>query len=107
MTKKENLDSEIKNRIEIDTVERIVPEADRHPDIRAGICEFCGVSYRDCDHYQGMKVFCTYCSRADIVKERKVTIFSMKDNPHKFIVVCSDWKCRDAHHKRFSPKVVV
>ena len=46
------------------------PYSRRFPQIRGGVCEFCGVidpnqpsqhQYKLCPHYRGMQMRCTYC----------------------------------------------
>lgn len=100
---KDALEKEIQKRAEI-FAEKMVPAATKHPEIRAGICEFCGESYRTCKHYSGIDIYCTYCGRRDIILSRSLKIFSRNDTPNQLIIVCEDYKCTDAHLNRFLKK---
>ncbi len=90
----------------------LVPSAKRHPDIRAGICEFCGLldkkvpldkQYTICPHYNDVDIFCTYCGKGEeIIKDRALHIYELDDEPGKLIIVCDDYQCRNKHNQRFN-----
>jgi len=72
--------------------------AKRLPDIRSGVCEFCGISYKECEHYKGIDIFCSYCRRKDTIPSRILKLFEIGD---EIIVVCDDFKCLDDHNKKY------
>lgn len=90
----------------------LVPSAKKYPDIRAGICEFCGIldknvpidkQYTICPHYQGVDIFCTYCGKSeDIIKDRALHIYELDEDPGKLVIVCDDYACRNKHNQRFN-----
>lgn len=92
-----------------------VPMARRFPDIRGGICEFCGVidrnqpshfQYKLCNHYRGMQIRCTYCKPErdsdDVNAHATVVAFEDPFNPGTIIFCCSLSECMDKHQKRFN-----
>lgn len=85
-------------------VEKSTPDAIRHPDIRAGVCEFCGQHHTDCQHYKGVDIYCTYCGRRDIISSRSLKVYSLKSNPKQLIIVCDDFGCSNSHINRFTKK---
>jgi len=101
------------------TIERqganTVPVTSYFPQIRGGVCEFCGVldkntpsqfQYQLCPHFRGMgEMRCSYCDEAkdptDIVTRSILNIHGHPDNPNKLVVVCNSYECSDKHIKRF------
>ena len=101
------------------TIERTgshtVPYTHRYPEIRGGVCEFCGTldknvpaqfQYQLCPHFRGMgEMRCSYCDEAknptDVVIKSVLNIHSHPDNPNKLVVVCNSYECSDKHIKRF------
>jgi hypothetical protein len=87
----------------------------RHfPEVRGGICEFCGVldpnvpsqyQYKLCPHYRGLDLRCTYCpegaSPDDVVYKSKLIIVEHPDKPGTMIVVCDSYNCQKSHQERF------
>jgi hypothetical protein len=86
----------------------------RFPQIRGGICEFCGVldrnvpsqhQYKLCPHYRGMQARCTYCPENkdpdDIVYHTDMNVAEHPDNPNTLIMWCNSYDCSRAHEKRF------
>lgn len=89
-----------------------------YPQVRGGVCEFCGVidpnqpsqyQYKLCPHYRGQNLRCTYCPEEkdvdDIAYHSTLNITDHPDNPNKIVVVCNSYECTKAHEKRF--KVVL
>ena len=90
------------------------PVSRRFPEVRGGICEFCGVldnnvpsqfQYKLCPHYRGMQLACSYCPAAsdpdDVVYHEKLNIAEHPDNPEKLIVWCGKYDCSKKHLERF------
>lgn len=90
------------------------PFTRRFPQIRGGICEFCGVmdknvpsqyQYKICPHYRGMQARCTYCPENkdpdEIVYKANMNVAEHPDNPNTLIMWCDSYECSRAHEKRF------
>lgn len=86
----------------------------RFPQIRGGICEFCGVldpnveskfQYRLCPHYRGMQARCTYCPDQkdpdDVVYHETLNVAEHPDKPGTLVMWCGSFNCSQAHIKRF------
>ena len=95
--------------------ESISPGSFRFPEVRGGICEYCGVldsnqpsqyQYKLCSHYRGMQLRCTYCPASkdpdDVIYHTNLKVASHPDNPDKLVVWCDSYECSRAHEKRFS-----
>lgn len=91
-----------------------VPFTRRFPQVRGGICEFCGVldqnvpsqfQYKLCPHFRGMQLQCSYCPAEknpdDIVYHESLNIASHPDNPNMLVVWCGSYECSRAHENRF------
>ena len=90
------------------------PVTRRFPQIRAGICEYCGVldknvaaqfQYKLCPHYRGMQARCTYCPESkdpdDVVYH---SILNVAEHPEKagtLVMWCGSFQCSEAHLRRF------
>lgn len=87
----------------------------RHfPDIRGGICEFCGVldrnvpshyQYKLCPHYRGMDARCSYCPETknpeEVVTQSGMIVVEHPDKPGMLIMCCNSYDCAKAHQTRF------
>lgn len=86
----------------------------RFPEVRGGICEWCGVldpnvpsqfQYKLCPHYRGMQLSCSYCPATadpdDVVMHEKLLVAEHPDNPNKLIVWCGRFECSKKHLERF------
>jgi hypothetical protein len=87
----------------------------RHfPQVRGGVCEFCGIldgnvpsqyQYKLCPHYRGMNLQCSYCPPSkdsdEVVRISKLEIVEHPANPGMIIAVCNSYDCERAHQKRF------
>lgn len=86
----------------------------RFPQIRGGICEFCGVidsnvpsqfQYKLCAHYRGMQAACTYCPATkdpdDVVYHSAMNVAESPDRPGELIMWCDSYECSKAHIERF------
>lgn len=90
---------------------------ERYPEIRGGICEFCGVvdgnlpseeQYKLCPHFRGLgQLRCSYCDETkdpdDIINHSVIKVAGHPDNPDKLVVWCDSYTCSGKHLKRFSP----
>lgn len=90
------------------------PYTQRFPQIRGGVCEFCGVldknvpsqfQYKLCPHYRGLQARCTYCPENkdpdDVVYHAAMNVASHPENPSTLIMWCDSYECSRAHEKRF------
>ena len=86
----------------------------RSPQVRGGVCEFCGVldphqpsqyQYKLCPHYRGMELRCTYCPATkdadDVNYHAILNIAEHPDNPDKLVVWCDSYECSKKHTARF------
>ena len=94
---------------------RTVPVTRRWPQVRGGICEFCGVidknvrsedQYKLCPHFREIgQLRCSYCDETknpdDIIYHSVLNIAAHPDNPDKLIVWCNSYECSRKHEKRF------
>jgi hypothetical protein len=100
------------------TVERTGSQSEpfvrRWPEVRVGVCEFCGImdknvesqfQYKLCPHYRGMNLRCSYCPDSkdpDEVNGHTVLhVYEHPDNPDKFIICCDSYECSLKHQARF------
>ena len=91
------------------------PMSERLPQVRAGICEYCGVldrnvpsehQYKLCPHYRDIgQLRCTYCDNTknpdDVIGHSVLNIAKHPDNPQKLIVWCDSYTCSEKHLARF------
>ena len=86
----------------------------RYPQVRGGVCEFCGVmdpnqpsqyQYKLCPHYRGMQLRCVYCPPTkdsdDVIYHSTLNIAEHPDNPDKLVVWCNSYDCSKKHEERF------
>ena len=84
------------------------------PQVRGGICEWCGVldknvpsqyQYKLCAHFRGMELRCSYCPENkdpdDVVYHSTLNIVEHPDKPDTLIVWCNSYECSRAHESRF------
>src|SRR3990167_7344483 len=86
----------------------------RLPEIRGGVCEFCGVldgnvpaqfQYQLCPHFRGLgEMRCSYCDEAknptDVILKANLKVAAHPDHPSKLVVWCDSFECSDKHLKR-------
>ena len=91
------------------------PYTRRLPQIRGGVCEYCGIldrnvpsqyQYKLCDHFRGLgEMRCSYCDEAknpaDVVSNSILNIAEHPDNPDKLVVWCDSYVCSGKHIARF------
>lgn len=93
---------------------RSEPYTARYPEIRGGICEFCGVidqrqpsemQYKMCPHYRGMQARCSYCPEGkdpdQVVYHSALKVAAHPDNSNTLIMWCDSYECSRAHEQRF------
>lgn len=93
---------------------RSEPYTRRFPQVRGGVCEFCGVldknvpsqfQYKLCPHYRGMSLRCSYCPENkdpdETVYHEVLQIAEHPDKPSTLIVWCGSYDCSKAHEQRF------
>ena len=87
----------------------------RLPQIRGGICEFCGVmdnkvpsqfQYQLCPHFRGLgEMRCSYCDETqnpvDVILHAVLNIAEHPDKPNELVVWCNSYKCSGKHETRF------
>lgn len=86
----------------------------RWPQVRGGVCEFCGVldpnqssqyQYKLCNHYRGLQLRCTYCPQTkdsdDVIYHADLNVAEHPDNPDKLVVWCNSYDCSRKHEERF------
>lgn len=96
-----------------------VPYTKRYPEIRGGICEFCGVldpnqesiyQHKLCPHFRGMEIRCSYCdaskSPSEVIGRSTMQVHehpSDRDGMGRptLVVVCDSYKCAEKHLSRF------
>ena len=90
------------------------PYSRRFPEVRGGVCEYCGVidgnypseyQYKLCNHYRGMQLRCTYCPAGknpdEVIGHSTLMIAEHPDNPRKLVVWCNSFECSRKHLERF------
>lgn len=92
-----------------------VPVTSYYPQVRGGICEYCGVldpriasehQYKLCPHFRALgQLRCSYCEPTkdpnEVVGRSVLNIHGHPDNPDKLVVVCDSYTCSQKHEKRF------
>lgn len=86
----------------------------RLPEVRGGVCEYCGIldrnvdskdQYKLCEHFRGMELRCSYCpeskSPEDIVSRSVMKIAEHPDKPGTWIAWCDSYECSEKHLARF------
>ena len=95
--------------------QRTEPYTHRMPQIRGGICEWCGVKdpnvpsqfqYQLCDHFRGMgEMKCSYCDESvnptEVVLRSVLNVAEHPDDPNKLVVWCNSYTCSGKHVARF------
>lgn len=99
---------------------RTEPYTRRLPQVRGGVCEFCGVidplvasqdQYRMCSHFRNIgELQCSYCpdakSPTDVVRQSVLNVAehptALDENGNKvFVVWCNSYECSRKHEQRF------
>lgn len=91
-----------------------VPFVHRYPEVRGGVCEFCGIldgnvdskdQYKLCPHYRGMQLMCSYCPDGtnvdDVIYKHILNVYDSPTTPGQLVVVCDKTECVKKHRERF------
>lgn len=95
---------------------RAEPSSRRLPEVRGGVCEYCGVldkfqdshdQYKLCEHFRGMgQLRCSYCPESkdpvDIVRRSVIKVAENPDKPGSWIAWCDSYECSEKHLARFN-----
>lgn len=84
------------------------------PEVRGGICEYCGVidqnypsevQYKLCPHYRGQDLRCTYCPSSkdvnQVIGHSILRVLQHPDNPKKLLIHCNSYDCLKRHEQRW------
>lgn len=90
------------------------PSSRRFPQVRGGICEYCGVidpnqpseyQYKLCEHYRGLQLQCSYCPSTkdadDVIIHANMNVAEHPDKPGNLIVWCDSYDCSKKHLERW------
>lgn len=93
---------------------RTEPYTKRYPEVRGGVCEFCGVldsnvdskdQYKLCPHFRGMQLICSYCDGGknpdEVIYKSKMNTYDSPTNPNELVVVCDSYECVRKHRERY------
>lgn len=89
----------------------------RLPQVRGGVCEYCGIidpavdsqyQYKLCPHFRGMQgegLRCTYCPAEknpdEVVRNSAMNIAEHPDKPGVLVAWCGSYDCSAKHLERF------
>lgn len=86
----------------------------RLPEVRGGVCEFCGIldpnvdskdQYKLCPHYRGQQLRCSYCPDSknpdDIIYRSNMNVAEHPDKPGTWVAWCNSYECSEKHLARF------
>ena len=98
--------------------ESSAPMSRRFPEIRGGICEYCGVidpnqpgqvQYKLCPHYSRFKdtgLRCTFCKEGDdhdeVIRSSRMLVMEDPYLPGNLITKCGKYECEVKFEKRFN-----
>ncbi len=91
------------------------PYTHRLPQVRGGVCEYCGIldpnvpsqhQYKLCGHYRNIgQLRCSYCDETkdpdEVIGMSALNVAEHPDNPDKLVVWCDRYECSRKHEKRF------
>lgn len=91
------------------------PYTRRWPEVRGGVCEFCGImdkdvpsqyQYKLCPHFREIgELRCTYCPEGknpdEIARISKLNVHAHPTIPNSLVVVCDSFECSQKHITRF------
>lgn len=93
---------------------RAEPYTRRHPQVRGGVCDHCGIidpnvpaehQYKLCQHYRGMQLRCSYCDENkdpnETVYHAVLNVADSPQDPNTLIVWCNAFECSRRHEQRF------
>lgn len=86
----------------------------RYPEVRGGICEWCGVldpftdsidQYKLCPHFRNMQLACSYCpmqvDQNEVIRRTVMRIQDSPENPNELVVWCDNFECAQKHLARY------
>lgn len=92
-----------------------VPFTHKYPDIRGGVCEFCGIldknipsqyQYKLCPHFRGQQLRCSYCPEGrdpdEVIGQSVLRVYNHPDKEDVTVAVCDRYECNKKHQERFS-----
>jgi hypothetical protein len=84
------------------------------PQVRGGICEYCGVidsnypseyQYKLCPHYRGKQLRCMYCPQTkdpdDVINHSVLRVLQHPEHKGRLIVHCNAYECLKKHEQRW------
>jgi hypothetical protein len=90
------------------------PAVHRYPEVRGGVCEWCGVldpnvpsehQYKLCPHYRGQQLECSYCDAKknpeEVIYKSVINVYDHPYDANKLVVVCDAYECVKRHRERF------
>jgi len=91
------------------------PVSRRFPQVRGGICEYCGVldqnqpsqmQYKLCPHYRGLQLQCSYCEAGkdadDVIYHANMNVAEHPDKPGRLVVWCDSFDCSKKHLEKWN-----
>lgn len=90
------------------------PITRRFPQVRGGVCEYCGVidpnvdsvnQYKLCSHYRGLQLRCYYCDANknpdEVIQRSTLNVAESPTQPGSLVVWCDSFECSKRHLQRF------
>lgn len=84
------------------------------PNIKGGVCDYCGVidknvpghlQYKLCPHYQGMEMKCTFCKEtADHTDVIRMSDLIVKEDPYapgNLVTLCQGYECTRKFRQKY------
>lgn len=84
------------------------------PEIRGGICEYCGVinpsypgdiQYKFCPHYAGMEMKCSFCKESadhpNVVRMSKMLVREDPYAPGQLVTLCGSYECTKKFEQKY------
>lgn len=94
------------------------PTSRRFPQIRGGVCEYCGsidgnypsqFQYKLCPHYRGMQAWCAYCPPSkdpdDVIYHAVLNVAEDPDHAGELLMWCDSYDCSRAHLEKYKTTV--
>ena len=90
------------------------PQTHFFPEVRGGVCEYCGVidenypseyQYKLCPHYRGMQLRCRYCPESkdpdDVINHSRLQVAEHPYHPGELMAWCDSYECTKKFHEEF------
>ncbi len=97
---------------------RAEPFVHKYPEIRGGVCEWCGIldqtvpsqyQYKLCPHFRGEQMRCSYCPASkdpdEVIGQTILHVFDHPSDSALKVAVCSAYQCNKRHQERFTTSV--